>query len=340
MSTERVRWHSIERLSAARGFVPHWVELWARCQYATVFQSPEWVLGSWQWLAQATPRSMITGWCNGELVAVSVLRICSDELYLEGSEVSDYLDVLVDPSCREALAAPLFSFLREVGQGRRLRCERLTSHSPLLSMRHDAPEWQTVLAEQDVCPYVELSRSRSALGAVIPPGFLRRIQRARREAKRRFRVEVSSASTANVHERLARLFELHTTRWNSKGATGVLADPAIARFYSEVVPQLLAVGQVWLLQLDFDTRPVAALLSFCGHDRVLCYMAGFDSQYATYSPGRLLMAALFERAYAAGSVEVDFLRGVERYKYDWGARNRSTYCLALEPTESQRCTAR
>jgi CelD/BcsL family acetyltransferase involved in cellulose biosynthesis len=172
---------------------------------------------------------------------------------------------------------------------------------------------------------------------VIPKGFLKRVEQTRRAADRHFRVELSVASTVAAGEYLERLFKLHTARWSERRQTGVFADSATRRFYLDAVPRLVARDQAWLLELMFDGTPVASLLALHGHERVHYYVGGFDSRYATFSPGRLLIAALFERAVAQGYEEVDFLRGVERYKYDWGALNRSTCCITIEPLERRAC---
>jgi len=54
-------------------------------------------------------------------------------------------------------------------------------------------------------------------------------------------------------------------------------------------------------------------------------LSGFDPKFASISPGTLLIGHAIEQAMADGSQAFDFLRGVERYKYLWGAHDTATY---------------
>jgi Acetyltransferase (GNAT) domain len=55
---------------------------------------------------------------------------------------------------------------------------------------------------------------------------------------------------------------------------------------------------------------------------IVIYLTGFDPALAQLSPGRLLVARALERAGDDGAFELDFLRGREPYKYEWGAVDR------------------
>ena len=53
----------------------------------------------------------------------------------------------------------------------------------------------------------------------------------------------------------------------------------------------------------------------------LYYNAGVDPDARDLSPGVLMVSALIERALAAGVRRLDFLRGNEGYKYEWGSED-------------------
>jgi CelD/BcsL family acetyltransferase involved in cellulose biosynthesis len=54
-------------------------------------------------------------------------------------------------------------------------------------------------------------------------------------------------------------------------------------------------------------------------DAYLYYNAGVDPDARDLSPGVLMVAKYVERAIAKGKRRLDFLRGDEGYKYEWGA---------------------
>jgi CelD/BcsL family acetyltransferase involved in cellulose biosynthesis len=61
------------------------------------------------------------------------------------------------------------------------------------------------------------------------------------------------------------------------------------------------------------------------------YLNGLDPDLPQLSPGTLTIAHMIQQAARDGMREIHFLRGRERYKYDWDAIDRPTYGLRLEP---------
>ncbi len=55
------------------------------------------------------------------------------------------------------------------------------------------------------------------------------------------------------------------------------------------------------------------------HDGYLYYNAGVDPDARELSPGVVMVHAYVQRAIADGKRRLDFLRGDEPYKYEWGA---------------------
>jgi CelD/BcsL family acetyltransferase involved in cellulose biosynthesis len=158
------------------------------------------------------------------------------------------------------------------------------------------------------------------------------LARARRRAQRLGGLKVVAASTEELGPLLDTIYRLHAARWRPRGVAGVLAEPAIRSLHRAALGPLHARGLVRLLELRLAGRPIASLLAFVRGRRWLCYISGFDPELAALSPGHLLLAELIERALAEGAEEVDLLRGVEPYKYDWGARDRVSQRLTLPPT--------
>jgi CelD/BcsL family acetyltransferase involved in cellulose biosynthesis len=66
-------------------------------------------------------------------------------------------------------------------------------------------------------------------------------------------------------------------------------------------------------------RRIAAGITFEEGDTIGYYNAGVDPDARDLSPGVLLIARYVERAIETGRRRLDFLRGDEAYKYEWGA---------------------
>src|SRR5690606_30142434 len=121
---------------------------------------------------------------------------------------------------------------------------------------------------------------------------------------------------------LSGLFALHRARWVSKGEHGVLSDAALEGFHRDVVAAMARRRLVRLLGVALDGELRGVFYGFCDHGRFLFYLSGFDPDIARLSPGRLLIARALDRARDEGAFELDFLRGREPYKYEWGAVER------------------
>jgi CelD/BcsL family acetyltransferase involved in cellulose biosynthesis len=74
---------------------------------------------------------------------------------------------------------------------------------------------------------------------------------------------------------------------------------------------------------------VSVVYGFITHGTASFYLGGFAPDLAQLSPGTLAIGDAIERSVLAGARELDFLRGREPYKYQWGARDRPTCQLTL-----------
>ena len=87
------------------------------------------------------------------------------------------------------------------------------------------------------------------------------------------------------------------------------------RMFEEFGPH----GMLRLSFLSVGGRRVAAGVHFDDGVTVAYYNAGIDPDAKDLSPGVVMIAWLIRRAIELGRRRVDFLRGNEPYKYEWGA---------------------
>ena len=78
-------------------------------------------------------------------------------------------------------------------------------------------------------------------------------------------------------------------------------------------------GPVRLTFLSVGGRRIAAGIHLETPDGYLYYNAGVDPDARELSPGVVMVHAYVQRAIAEGKGRLDFLRGDEPYKYEWGA---------------------
>jgi CelD/BcsL family acetyltransferase involved in cellulose biosynthesis len=150
-------------------------------------------------------------------------------------------------------------------------------------------------------------------------------KRARHEIRRKVRRAqdagiVALTRVAAPLEHVETFIDLHQRRWGDDGLfpptpAGDQSRTFLRRLFELFGPD----GPLALSLLTVGDDTIAAGLTFETDDALLYYNAGIDPAARDLSPGVVLVHAYVERAVAAGIRRFDFLRGDERYKYEWGA---------------------
>jgi CelD/BcsL family acetyltransferase involved in cellulose biosynthesis len=79
-------------------------------------------------------------------------------------------------------------------------------------------------------------------------------------------------------------------------------------------------------------KRIAAGISFETDDAILYYNAGVDPEARELSPGVVMVERYVRRALERGVRHMDFLRGDEPYKYEWGAVDQPIQRLLVRRT--------
>ncbi len=82
-------------------------------------------------------------------------------------------------------------------------------------------------------------------------------------------------------------------------------------------------------------RRIAAGITFETPDAIYYYNAGVDPDARELSPGVLMVERYMRRALERGIARMDFLRGDEPYKYEWGAVDEPIQRLLVRRTDNR-----
>ena len=99
----------------------------------------------------------------------------------------------------------------------------------------------------------------------------------------------------------------------------------MVNFFKEIVSEFANRGWVELNCLYVKDSLVAGLLNFIYQNEVLFYNIAYKPDYSSYSPGIYLFNSSIHEAIVAKKSQVDFLRGGEKYKYDFGSKECKIY---------------
>ncbi|HSO30613.1 MAG TPA: GNAT family N-acetyltransferase, partial [Candidatus Sulfomarinibacteraceae bacterium] len=255
-------------------------------------------------------------------------------IFFGASYHADYATVLAPPAdlpgVAEALVAHLAATTRQGAAElpwdavdlRRLRCDDPATDALAGAFRrHEMGEgWTLTLEREDVCPVATLP-----LGGTIDDVLGTLGKKVRHEIRRKVRRaeaagEVALEESADPLADLEAFIDLHQRRW---GADGLFPDtPGGAQsriFFRRLIELSGGDGALRLSFLTVGGHRIAASVHFETEDSILYYNAGVDPDARDLSPGVLLVERLVRRALERGKRRLDFLRGNEGYKYEWGA---------------------
>ena len=184
------------------------------------------------------------------------------------------------------------------------------------------PGWRVVREHEDVCPVVtspsgDWDEFLATLDKKARHEIRRKIRRA--EAVGSLTIEIESPTTAAVDAFIA----LHRMRFGEDGLfpnnPGGERSRRFVHRLAELERNESGGGQLHVALVRCGTRLIFAALAFDDGATVFLYNAGMDPSAAEASPGISGTAMYFQNRLAAGRRRFDYLRGNERYKYEWGA---------------------
>jgi len=284
---------------------------------------------------------------HGADALTTVVPPTATAVFFGASYHADYATILAAPADLPAVADALVAYLSapserrpwDVVDLRRLRCWDPTAEALAAAFRAREVDggWTLDLEREDVCPVVsfpagmDMDAYLATLDKKVRHEIRRKVRRA--QAIGEVRLDDSPDPLADLET----FIELHQKKW---GADGLFPDtPGGAQ--SRVLFQRLfelhgADGPLRLSFLSVAGRRIAAGIHYDTAEGYLYYNAGVDPDARDLSPGVLMIHGLVERALAAGVRRLDFLRGNEPYKYDWGAVDEPIQRLLVRRGDASR----
>ncbi len=239
---------------------------------------------------------------------------------LNGQEVTDYGDIVLDPSHQNNHKEVWDEILKWFSQNgiQSLQLDYVREDSQIYELFKDRA------TEQTVAPYITLPKNWDE--------YLESLDRIdRKELKRKFRrLETISYAyrsidkpTQNDFEEFVRLHKL------SSGEKDEFMSDAMRQFFWELITAEKKEWKVNLCFLQIDKKNTSTLLSFENNLSILGYNSGYDPSSNYYSVGFLLHAFKIKEAIEQGKTIYDFMRGTERYKYDLGGNDMNLYRIEI-----------
>jgi CelD/BcsL family acetyltransferase involved in cellulose biosynthesis len=173
-------------------------------------------------------------------------------------------------------------------------------------------------------PYLELTGTWDQYLASLPAKFRsnirNRMSRLTKLGEPTFEVLRDRAS---IEAGYADALRLEASGWKQQAGTSICSDPAVQRFYTVLTERAAERGWLELLFLKVGDRRIATSYGSTYDGRLFLFKTGYDPEYATCSPFKLLTYFAIQHAYANGLRELDFLGDSEPWKMEWTTTARS-----------------
>jgi CelD/BcsL family acetyltransferase involved in cellulose biosynthesis len=269
---------------------------------------------------------------DGRTVAACALEVIEGTLaFLGGSDVTDYMGPVGLPGLAEPAAKELLRAVTGELEWSSADLRGMPSASPWYAGLESAAGAHGLRVERGddgVCPVIALpSTFQEYLGA-LPSKLRHEIRRKERRLRGQLgEYGVRVATDETLAADYDRFIDLHR---GSPGPKGKFMHAGMEIFFRRLGEAFLPSNIFRLAFLEVEGRPAAAAIGFAYESTFSLYNSAFDREFASLSPGMVLVADLIARAIEQGRSTFDLLKGDLDYKYRFGPRSRDMGRLVLE----------
>jgi CelD/BcsL family acetyltransferase involved in cellulose biosynthesis len=269
---------------------------------------------------------------DGALVGVLPLFEAAPGVHriIGGADVSDYLDVLAVAGREEDVWTALLQ--SRAAERDTWQLHAVPAASPTVTALPSvaaACGLKATATVEERCPVLDLPKSWDDYLAALPSKHRHELQRKTRRLRREAgdaRVTVARRRD-DIETRFGDFFDLHR---RSRVGKERFMDARMEKFFRRAVGELADVGGAALWFLDLPNGPAAGFVVLEWEGTVGLYNSGFHPDLAALAPGLVLLVHLIEDAILRGKQRFDFLRGEERYKYEFGPTPEEVFGVRIE----------
>ena len=270
---------------------------------------------------------------GGALIGVLPLFDAGSGVFrvIGGAEVSDYLDVLAVAGREEDVWTALLQ--ARAAEPDVWQLHAVPAQSPTVTALPSLAAtcgMEAVVAVEERCPVLDLPPSWDDYLASLPSKHRHELQRKTRRLRREAgdaRVSVARRRE-EIETRFGDFFDLHR---RSRVGKERFMDARMEKFFRRAVGELADVNGAALWFLDLPNGPAAGFVVLEWDGTVGLYNSGFHPDRAALAPGLVLLLHLIEDAILRGKRRFDFLRGEERYKYEFGPKPEEVFSVRVGP---------
>jgi CelD/BcsL family acetyltransferase involved in cellulose biosynthesis len=318
-----------------------WNDLLSQAPDANVQLTHEWLSSCWEIFGDNRRLSLMTVTDGERIMGIAPFTVATvastaglrlKKLTFVGDGLTDYHDLLIANERREEVLRVLFKF---VINGEKewdvIHFRNVRGDSPNLSMLRGilgGTPFTFVETINTRSPYISINCNWAdyygALGKNIRSDVRRRLNHLARMGKAEF---VRLHEVDDVPDTLGMIKEIHVKCRRARGEISWYTNENRFRFASLILKRFSERKWLDIVYLKLNGKIVAYYFGFVYDNIVYFWNTGFDPEFSSVGPGKLLLHYWIQDSFARGYSQFDFMVGEEPYKLQWTSTTRPNYEL-------------
>ncbi|MBO0962943.1 GNAT family N-acetyltransferase [Neobacillus sp. MM2021_6] len=323
-----------KEIDSLEKLLPKWEILYRDFREITVFQDIGWVKSWWYYKSKKDKMTPFIIEIRDEDKTIGIIPLYISQVRFArfnfrllkpiGSELSDYLiPILSKEYSAEKLLSLAFKKIRED------------------KLNWDCMEWGDIPAESyflnflsnqglkkyslierekaDICPFLLVNKNFEEVKKRFSKKFMNNILYNERRLNKDGELKYSRVtSEEEIVPILNKFFELHIERWGITNTPSKFKGVEEREFLLLAAKNLFKSNLLHLEYLSHNGEILGVLFGMSDGIKNYIYHFAINIKFGKYSPGSLIIYYLILEACRDGHEIVDFLRGDEKYKENWG----------------------
>ena len=307
-----------------------WNDMVTRSGVTHPFLRHEWFRTWWDCFGAGRQLHIVVTRCGREIVAIAPLMFEQVQMYGVPARKLDFLhndhtpraDLIVAPATASLAYHTIWDHVRAMSdQWDVWQLSRLPRTSRTLDALTSLVEPDRCLTgtwNGDVSPLLTLRGTWDSYYASLPAEFRSNLRNRLSRLVRFGEPRLEILDGRHAIERACQDVErLEASGWKRESGSSIGSSPAVRRFYELLAARAAQCGWLRVMFLTVGDRRIAASYGACFDRRLFLFKTGYDPDYASCSPFKLLTYFAIQRAYAERLVEIDFLGDAEPWKLEW-----------------------
>ncbi|MFI4967229.1 MAG: GNAT family N-acetyltransferase [Gammaproteobacteria bacterium] len=312
--------HSIHPyFPVATDLAGEWADLAERLAAPPHLQSG-WAEAWWRAFGLGTPELRVLR-CGGRLVGVLPIARRNKLLESPANYHTPGFGLLAkDPLAAAAVATELFS-----DDPTHVSLTSLDPDGESLDTFHAAAEdagYKVVIRPFIKSLYLDVRGTWEEYEHDLSRNLLRDLRKSGRNLEREGKVSIDiTRGGERLDDCMREAFVVEASGWKGAAGTAIQSDPRTQRFYTAIGRWAAECGTLRLYTLRVDRRPLAMCFALQQHGVCHLLKAGYDPAFGAYSPGKLLMHAMFRDCFESGVRRIELNGDAEPYKLSWASES-------------------